>query len=89
MELTNDNAADQRENLGGTTNLTLEQLKEEGGTANFSEDAEAADDLNEIRGGGMTWMSLIRRTMILDALEEPLDDEALDDESADNPENNT
>jgi hypothetical protein len=88
MELTNDNAADQRENLGGTTNLTLEQLKEEGGTANFSEDAEAADDLNEIRAAD-DLDEPDPEDDDLDALEEPLDDEALDDESADNPENNT
>jgi hypothetical protein len=57
---TQGDAAEQEENLGGSTNLSLDQLKEEGGIANFTEDnpngiadpddlheIQASDDLNE------------------------------------------
>lgn len=49
------NAAEQEDSLGGTTNLSLEQLKATGVTSNFSESnpngIADADDLNEIRAG--------------------------------------
>jgi hypothetical protein len=97
MEQQNTNAATQEETLGGTTNLSLEQLKAEGGTTTPSEDnidqPEDADDLHEIQAG--------------DDLDEPgldddddddleatgadeaITDDELDEESAENPENNT
>jgi len=50
---TQGNAAEQEENLGGTTNLSIDQLKEEGSIADFTEDnpdrIDDPDDLREIR----------------------------------------
>jgi hypothetical protein len=50
---TQGDAAEKEENLGGTTNLSLDQLKEEGGIADFTEDnpdgISDPDDLREIR----------------------------------------
>ncbi len=46
---------EQKDLLGGTTNLTLDQLKKEGGIARFSEGnpnrLADEDDLNEIKAG--------------------------------------
>jgi hypothetical protein len=50
---TQSETSEQADFLGGTTNLSLEQLKKEGGIANFTEDNADGltdqDDLNEIR----------------------------------------
>jgi hypothetical protein len=46
-------AAGQEENFGGTTNLSLDQLKNEGSTASFTDDnpdhIADADDLHEVQ----------------------------------------
>lgn len=49
---TQGDSAEQEENMGGTTNLSLDQLKEEGGPSSTSlEDTEEEDDLREIQAG--------------------------------------
>jgi hypothetical protein len=52
---TDGNSQQKEDQLGGTTNLSLEQLQKEGGTSdsdkNNPEPSNAQDDLNEIRVG--------------------------------------
>jgi len=93
--MSEENEIDEQENLGGTTNLSLDQLKADDGAT--SSTTEATDDLHEIQAG--------------DDLNEPGEDEELnetgadettevedydsipsediDEENAANPENNT
>ncbi len=96
MEQQNNNAVTLEENLGGTTNLSLEQLKAEGSTSTPPGDnvnqLEDADDLHEIQAGDdLDEPGLADDDEDLEATgaDEAIADDDPDDESAENPENNS
>jgi len=98
MELQNENssqplttqgdATEQEENMGGTTNLSLDQLKKEGGVAEPDEDnpnrIADPDDLHEIQAGD----DLDEPDLDDEQPDAPIPDEEMNEENAANPENN-
>ncbi|QQL50475.1 hypothetical protein [Mucilaginibacter ginkgonis] len=67
QQTASDAQSNDQQDLAGTTNLSLDQLKENGGTANNPDEVEDADDLHEIQAG--------------DDLDEPNVDDYQSDES--------